>query len=55
VRLTKELLKRATAQAVAERMEEERRLFADRLASPEAKEAVTAFLEKRAPDFSRFG
>ena len=55
VRLTKELLKRATGQAVAERMEEERRLFADRLASPEAREAITAFLEKRAPDFSRFG
>jgi enoyl-CoA hydratase/carnithine racemase len=54
VRLTKELLKRATAQAIAERMEQERRLFADRLASPEAKEAITAFLEKRAPDFSRF-
>ena len=54
VRLTKELLKRATAQAVAERMEEERRLFADRLASAEAREAITAFLEKRAPDFSRF-
>jgi enoyl-CoA hydratase/carnithine racemase len=54
VRLTKELLKRATTQAIAERMEQERRLFADRLASPEAKEAITAFLEKRAPDFSRF-
>jgi enoyl-CoA hydratase/carnithine racemase len=54
VRLTKELLKRATGPAVAERLEEERRLFADRLASAEAKEAITAFLEKRAPDFSRF-
>jgi enoyl-CoA hydratase/carnithine racemase len=54
VRLTKELLKKASAQAVAERMQEERRHFAERLASPEAREALTAFLEKRAPDFSRF-
>jgi enoyl-CoA hydratase/carnithine racemase len=55
VRLTKELMKRAPAQAVAERMAEEHRLFGERLASPEAREAFTAFLEKRKPDFSRFG
>lgn len=54
LRLTKDLLKRATAPAVAERMREEGRLFAERLASPEAKEAMTAFFEKRKPDFSRF-
>ena len=49
--LTKELLKRAPAAAVAERMEVEARLFAERLGSPEAKEAFAAFLERRPPDF----
>jgi enoyl-CoA hydratase/carnithine racemase len=54
VRLTKDLMKRALAAPVAERMAEEGRLFEDRLASPEAREAMTAFFEKRKPDFSRF-
>jgi enoyl-CoA hydratase/carnithine racemase len=54
VRLTKELMKRGQAQAVRERMAEEWRILAARLASPEAKEAITAALEKRKPDFSRF-
>ncbi len=54
VRLTKELMKREIAPAVVERMRVEGRLFAERLASPEAVEAFTAFFEKRKPDFSRF-
>jgi enoyl-CoA hydratase/carnithine racemase len=54
VRLTKELMKRGAAAAVAERMEVEGRLFKERLSSPEAVEAFTAFFEKRKPDFSRF-
>lgn len=54
VRLTKELMKRHLAPAVAERMQMEGRLFQERLSSPEAVEAFTAFFEKRKPDFSRF-
>jgi len=54
VRLTKQLMKRQTGQAVAAQMTEESRLFAERLQSGEAKEALTAFFQKRKPDFSNF-
>ena len=54
VRLTKQLMKRPLASAIADQMAEEARLFAERLDSAEAKEALSAFLEKRKPDFSRF-
>jgi enoyl-CoA hydratase/carnithine racemase len=54
VRLTKKLMKGPLAPGIAAQMEEELRLFSQRLASPEAKEALSAFLEKRRPDFSRF-
>jgi enoyl-CoA hydratase/carnithine racemase len=54
LRLTKRLMKQRYAQALAEAIAEESRVFRERLASPEAREAMSAFLEKRKPDFSRF-
>lgn len=54
VRLSKALLKKQWRDAVAERMAEESAIFRQRLRSPEAREAFSAFLEKRPADFSHF-
>lgn len=54
VRRTKVLLRVATNVAVDSSLGTEYAGFAAGLASEECKESVTAFFEKRAPDFSRF-
>ncbi|MGB9079781.1 MAG: enoyl-CoA hydratase [Desulfuromonadaceae bacterium] len=54
VRLTKSLLKRGTADRLQETTTFEISCFLERLSSPEAREALQAFLERRKPDFSRF-
>jgi enoyl-CoA hydratase/carnithine racemase len=54
IRLTKTLMKKRHAAMVRETIAEEIKLFGERLGSGEAKEAMSAFLEKRKPDFSRF-
>lgn len=55
LRVTKALMKRALQPGIDAALEAEFRAFSERLDSPEAKEALTAFFEKRKPDFSRFG
>ena len=49
---TKRLMKKGNATGVAERMAEEGTSFGRMLAEPAAREAFTAFMEKRRPDFS---
>lgn len=50
---TKRLLKKTQAAAVVERMDEEGASFGRMLREPAAREAFTAFMEKRRPDFSK--
>ncbi|PCE31709.1 enoyl-CoA hydratase [Burkholderia ubonensis] len=51
LRVTKALLKNAGGVSIAERMAEEGQQFSAMLRGPEAREAMTAFFEKRKPDF----
>jgi enoyl-CoA hydratase/carnithine racemase len=54
VRETKRLLRRSRSAALLETIAVEGQVFGQRLQSPEAKEAFSAFFEKRKPDFSKF-
>lgn len=55
LRLTKQLLRRSLMPQIEAALAEERQAFEARLVSPEAKEAFTAFFEKRPADFSKHG
>ena len=50
---TKRLMKQGNAALVAARIEEEGASFGRMLSEPAAREAFTAFMEKRRPDFSK--
>jgi len=53
LRLTQSLLRHGTRDEILERMKIEGTTFTERLDSPEVKEAIGAFFEKRKPNFSR--
>lgn len=54
LRTTKALLKRSLHSVIAETMRAEGAQFEAMLRGPEAIEAMTAFMQKRKPDFSKF-
>ena len=54
VRETKRLMRRVPADEVSKAIDVEGEIFLARLSSPEAKEAVQAFFQKRKPDFTQF-
>jgi len=54
IRATKQLMKASRNALVSETITAENKLFGAMLTSPEAKEAFTAFFQKRKPDFSQF-
>lgn len=51
---TKALMKKAGTAEMERALREEVEVIAERLGSPETREALTAFLEKRKPDFKQF-
>jgi enoyl-CoA hydratase/carnithine racemase len=54
IRLAKSMMKKHFTDKVMETNDKEFRSFVGRLSSPEAGEAVQAFMEKRKPNFTRF-
>jgi len=54
VRATKELMKKPMAAEVERVIQDELQVLAERLKSPECREALMAFLQKRKPDFKQF-
>jgi enoyl-CoA hydratase/carnithine racemase len=54
VRETKRLMRRVPADEIQKAIDVEGEIFLARLSSPEAREAVQAFFQKRKPDFSKF-
>ena len=54
IRATKQLMKASRNALVSETITAENKLFGAMLSAPEAKEAFTAFFQKRKPDFSKF-
>lgn len=54
VRESKRLMRRTDRDAVWSAIAAENEVFAARLSSPEAREAFSAFFQKRKPDFSQF-
>ena len=54
IRATKALMKKPGASQVESVIQEELQVLAERLTSPECREALMAFLQKRKPDFKQF-
>ena len=54
IRMTKAFLKEGHEALIRERIESEGEAFHQLVKGPEALEAMTAFMERRAPDFSKF-
>lgn len=54
LRLSKQLMRQGSSAALQQQMATEGAHFFKRLLSEEAREAMQSFVEKRAPDFSRF-
>jgi len=52
LRQTQQLLRAGQSETILQRMKLESDIFAERLSSAETKEAITAFFEKRKPNFS---